>query len=288
MIQEGLLLMRVGVRGALAGVASLLVVSTCFLSANTASADSIQYQSYQRASQTEACTAQPGETPWQSSWGADSSWHPSWEQWANGGTGGWTCTRSITWAKDSSPSCESGGPCVLGDIGPGGGLVFLISGGKTYEMAPKNWSGTDNDLPTLEWCDVSNITGADQPFVGDGSANTNMMQPIACDWGAGVSARAYAGGGLTDWFLPSKNELNAMCNYSRNPTAPAEPTESCYGSGGTTQDAPFAAGAYGFASALYWSSTEAGSYAWYENLNIGDQDIASKSFSLSIRPIRAF
>ena len=33
----------------------------------------------------------------------------------------------------------------IGDIGPGGGLVFFISGGLTYEMAPKTWSGASSD-----------------------------------------------------------------------------------------------------------------------------------------------
>ncbi|MEI7453648.1 MAG: hypothetical protein WCK04_05420, partial [Actinomycetes bacterium] len=119
----------------LAALSVLVVVAGMLFGAIVASADQVQVQSYQRASQTEACVAQPGETPWQASWGTDSSWKPSWEQWANNGRGGWTCGRSITWAKDSS--CATGGPCVLGDIGPGGGLVFLISGGLTYEMAPK-------------------------------------------------------------------------------------------------------------------------------------------------------
>ena len=81
-------------------LSSLAVVAAGLTLAPSASAKSaeVQEQSYQRASQSEACAAQTGETPWQAAWGTDSSWHPTWEQWANGGTGGWTCTRSITWA----------------------------------------------------------------------------------------------------------------------------------------------------------------------------------------------
>ena len=88
--------------GVLASIAGVVLVTGALVGANAASADSIQVQSYQRASQSSACTAQPGETPWQASWGSDSSWTPSWEQWANGGRGGWTCTRSITWAHEES------------------------------------------------------------------------------------------------------------------------------------------------------------------------------------------
>jgi len=275
----------------LATASALVVVAGMLFGARVAVADSVWYQSYGRASQTEACAAQVGETPWQASWGADSSWYPSWEQWANGGNGGWTCGRSITWAKDSS--CAAGGPCVLGDIGPGGGLVFLISGGLRYEMAPKTWSGSSSDdTPTLAWCSntSSDITGAVGTAVGTGSANTTAMLAFPCTSGAGVSARAYAGGGLTDWFLPSKDELNAMCNYSRNPTAPAAPSVSCYGSAGSTQDATFAAGTYGFAYPNYWSSSQSfAGYAWYQYLVDGRAtNDFSKSLPLRVRPVRAF
>ena len=269
--------------------ASISVVGVLF-GGNVASAESVWYQSYGRASQTEACTAQVGETPWQASWGTDSSWKPSWEQWANAGKGGWTCTRSIVWARDEAARVYN-----LGDIGPGGGLVFLISGGLTYEMAPKTWSGSSSDdTPTLTWCSdtSSNITGANGLAVGDGSTNTTAMQPPACTTGAGVSARAFRGGGLTDWFLPSWYELNAMCNYSRNPTVPG--TGSCqWGPGSGPQDETFAGGAYGFADNYWSSSQEDASDAWFFNFVYGGGDWDSKGIdgeygALRIRPVRAF
>ncbi len=80
--------------------------------APSASADSVQVQSYQRMHQSEVCAAQVGETPWQAAWGADSSWNPTWELWASGGSGGWTCTRSITWAKDAAPDAAPFIGCV--------------------------------------------------------------------------------------------------------------------------------------------------------------------------------
>ena len=271
----------------LATLSVLVVVAGMLFGANVASADSVQYQSYQRASQTEACAAQPGETPWQASWGADSSWYPTWEQWANAGTGGWTCGRSITWARDSATRTYA-----LGDIGPGGGLVFLISGGLRYEMAPKTWGV--NETTGIAWCSdtTSSITGAVGTAVGTGSANTTAMLALPCTSGAGVSARAYRGGGLTDWFLPSKDELNAMCNYSRNPTAPAAPSVSCYGSApGSTQNSTFAAGTYGFASAppSYWSSSQnIASDAREQFLANGFAGLDLKSGTLRVRPVRAF
>ena len=151
-------------------------------------------------------------------------------------------------------------------------------------MAPKTWGA--NESTGIAWCSntSSDITGAVGTAVGTGSANTTAMQSPACATGAGVSARAYAGGGLTDWFLPSKDELNAMCNYSRTWTG-APSTDPCTGA----QNGPFAAGTYGFASDNYWSSSQANPYdAWYQDLGDGYALSDSKNSTLRVRPVRAF
>jgi hypothetical protein len=115
-------------RRILIALSSLAVVAAGLTLTPSASADSVQVQSYQRTAQSQACAAQPGETPWEAAWGADSSWHPTWEQWANGGQGGWTCGRTIVWAKtigcvqtvvDIDP-----GP-AWSDFGSGYSLPFL-------------------------------------------------------------------------------------------------------------------------------------------------------------------
>ncbi len=102
---------KVHTKGLLVTISGLVIAAGALASADQASADSTQVQSYQRASQGAACIAQPDETPWRASWGDDPSWHPGWEQWANGGKGGWTCSRSITWAHDAAddvPAFPSG------------------------------------------------------------------------------------------------------------------------------------------------------------------------------------
>ena len=272
------------------------------IGANAAAADSIKYESYQRASQSEECAAQPGETVWQASWGADSSWGPTWEQWANGGNGGWTCTRSMTWAR--TPVASGGGGVVsggggsvsyaVGDIGPGGGLVFLISGGLTYEMAPKTWSGADD--PALTWCDgPTNTPAASGTAVGTGSANTAAMAASgACSSNAAAAVLAYAPTGTNagEWFLPSQDELNAMCNYSRNPASPSAPSVACSGS----QDSTFSTSAYGFTAVLdYFSSTQDSGgggriAAWSQSLSFmfATQVPSPKFLARSVRPVRAF
>ena len=267
----------------------LVVVAGMLFGANVASADSVQYQSYQSASQTEACTAQVGETPWQASWGADSSWYPTWEQWANAGKGGWTCGRSITWARTPVAASSGGGSVTyaLGDIGPGGGLVFLISVGLTYEMAPNTWDAIETT--GISWCSDDSNSVTTSTAVGTGSANTTAMLTsassfVACTLSAPNAVRAYAGGGLTDWFLPSKDELNAMCNYSRTWTGTPS-TLACTGA----QNGTFASGTYGFASDYYWSSSQfSASFAWIQHLLNGNRNVDYKSSSLRVRPVRAF
>ena len=288
---------------------SLVMVAGMLFGATVAAADSVQVQSYQRVSQTEACVAQPGETPWQASWGTNSSWSPSWERWANNGNGGWTCTRSITWARSplvegsSDASCDVRLTYSVGDIGPGCGLVFLISGGKTYEMAPSTWSGASD--PAVIWttttakCFAAGLSVADQDCqskniypgtdgeqtastaaasaVGMGSANTNAIidrmnaGSVALNAYAAGAARAYNGGSFTDWFLPSKDELNAMYTYSRV-------------SGFDTLT-------YGFGSDIYWSSSQFNeTVAWAQGFDDGTLYNPSKSDAVNqrVRPIRSF
>ena len=278
-------------RTVLAVVSVLVVTVGVLFGANVAQADSVQVQSYQRAGQIAACTAQPSETPWQTSWGTDASWYPSWEQWANAGKGGWTCTRSITWARTAVPASGGGGSSSttysLGSTGPGGGVVFLISGGKTYEMAPKTWDGGADD-PVRTWCNDTSldVPGAVDILVGTGADNTTAIV-AACASGAGNSARAYRGGGLSDWFLPSKDELNAMCNFSRNPSTPS--TGTC---AGDQQPTPgFSAGDYAFTSGWYWSSSQgSATNAWVQDIfvNGAPQVNDNKFSSIRVRPVRAF
>jgi hypothetical protein len=86
----------------------------------------------------------------------------------------------------------------------------------------------------------------------------------ATSYAAGL-ARAYAGGGYTDWYLPSKDELNKL--YLNR----------------------VAIG--GFAANNYWSSTEFGNdRAWRQNFSSGSgyQSDYLKNFTFYVRAIRAF
>ena len=109
-------------------------------------------------------------------------------------------------------TCAEGSTCVIGDIGPGGGLVFLTpsspgnASGYYFEIAPMNVAGTYN-LCLTEPITISGITTIGQ---GD-SLTAALMQNSSCNTStnAAYAAVNYSGGGKSDWFLPTKDELKA-------------------------------------------------------------------------------
>ena len=129
------------------------------------------------------------------------------------------------------------------------------------------------------------------PAIGKGMANTNLIYEVLTRDGA-VSTSSYAAGiawaytnnSKTDWFLPSKDELNELCKYAKN-------TGQASG-GGTVCAGAISASVRGFSTVNYWSSSEStdGSTAWVQTFNAGTQNNYPKD-NLStyyVRPIRAF
>lgn len=96
-----------------------------------ASADAVWHQSVGRGTAEQACpecSAADLETGW-SSWGA------TWEEWVNDGTGGWACTRSITWARSGGgalgdlPGGSSGYPEARSQCETAGGAFTVVDDG---------------------------------------------------------------------------------------------------------------------------------------------------------------
>ncbi len=60
----------------------------------------VWFQSFQRPTFEAPCVVPKElEIAWQADWDqSENHWSKSWERWPAGGTGGWTCFRSITWA----------------------------------------------------------------------------------------------------------------------------------------------------------------------------------------------
>jgi hypothetical protein len=259
-------------------VVSVVVVSEGVLAGGEAAqADQVWHQGYERTSSSQVCTARPRETPWQAAWGPDASWHPSWEMWANGGSGGWTCWRSITWARNpvapTAPTASCGsanGTYSIGDTGPGCGIVFYKdltkpAGKQCMEAAPNTWYG-GAAAPTMAWSGNTTDSVVTSTDIGTGATNTTAMIAQNSTAGrAGSASGAYAGGGLHDWFLPSKDELSQLYNQR--------------------------AVVGGFASDSYRSSSQgdSGTVAWVEMWTVFNPFVALESFDVyRVRPVRTF
>jgi len=172
---------------------------------------------------------------------------------------------------DNSPAAAewkliTSAPAVyaIGDTGPAGGLVFHVHAGGQHglEAAP------EDQISGAPWgCQGTRIISADDAGIGAGAQNTlNILngcaQPAAT---AAELASDYAYGEYSDWYLPSKNELNAMyVNLFLNDVG-------------------------GFASYYYWSSSEASaSVAWSQDFLNGLQFDFSKNSTFRVRAVRAF
>ena len=199
-------------------------------------------------------------------------------------------TSNTTTTATVATTCAAGGACVVGDTGPGGGKVFYVaptsftSTGSAcdtkcnyLEAAPVGWitaatpagqtncvtPGTSTADPKCVWSGNTWTTiGTTQTGIGSGYANTSAMIAQSNVAGrAATVARAFQGGGKTDWFLPSRDELNQM--YLQR---------SAIG---------------GFDFNNYWSSSELdANWAWYQR--DGSQAYYRKSNASYVRPVRAF
>ena len=154
------------------------------------------------------------------------------------------------------------------DIGEsfGGGKVFYIEGSKQHGLI----AATADQSTGISWATplyllTSVPSGAAGTGIGTGKANTDAIisqNGQGSDFAAGI-AKAYGGGGYTDWFLPSKDELNEL--YMQNNVVG------------------------GFAGDYYWSSTEVGAGgACWEAFYNGNQLQGNKALDGRVRAVRAF
>jgi len=193
--------------------------------------------------------------------------------------------------KNAALSCAAGGACRVGDTGPGGGKVFYVAPAsftstgsacgtacKYLEAAPIGWikaatpagqtncavAGTSTADPYCAWSgNTTTRIGTTSNAIGAGYANTSGIIAQSNVAGrAATVARAFQGGGKTDWFLPSKDELTQV--YLQ---------KSVLG---------------GFDFNYYWSSSEgAAGLAWFQGFD-GYGDNGAKTATLYVRPVRAF
>jgi len=183
-----------------------------------------------------------------------------------------------TTTTSARPVCAVGGDCVVGDTGPGGGTVFYDAGstktwGRYLEFAP-----TDS-AATAFGC-LGSTNDASATVIGSGKANSSEISLNPCGPGSAVSvASSLSSGGKSDWYLPSKSELNELCKFVHNQQT-VDIAVPCNGNGDLRS---------GFSETFYWSSTEVSNeLSWYQNFVTGQQYSYGKPAVAAVRAIRAF
>jgi PKD repeat protein len=141
----------------------------------------------------------------------------------------------------------------------GGGIIFYIN-----ETGHHGFIAAAGDQSAVAQWGCYGTSFSTSPGLGSGQGNTEII--VAGCTTAGIAAQlcdALELGGYSDWFLPSKDELNRM--YVQ---------QSVIG---------------GFAAGYYWSSSEInGTNAWRQNFANGDQGNFTKFSAGCVRAIRAF
>jgi len=176
------------------------------------------------------------------------------------GSGAWT-------AFGTSPGsfAVTGTALAIGDPYQGGIIAYIDGTGLHGLIA----ATADQSTGTRWWNGTYVATGATATALGAGRANTDLILavqgPTVTSYAAGL-ARASDGGGYTDWYLPSKDELSKLY-LNRAAIGGFASTGFCY----------------------YWSSSEHGvTDAWSQDFATGDQGFYNKEGTHRVRAVRAF
>jgi len=167
----------------------------------------------------------------------------------------------------------------VGAVGPGGGIIFyydpegftMSDTGETahhLEAAPVGFNeltwASRSFMPsdfggTGNWRSIEGTSTA----IATGRKNTALILAVDANAPAALACRNYSNNGFFDWFLPSKDELNALYQ-----------SRAIVGNLGTF---------------VFWSSSQGNSNrVWDQYFFNGNPNDDEKFSIFSVRPIRAF
>ena len=165
-------------------------------------------------------------------------------------------------------------PATVGDLRAGGVVFWVDPTDNTHGLvcaledyqSRVEWGCSGTDLPSVPNVfrnDEGDLVGPGAE-IGYGEPNTTGILADCSSAAAALAARSYG----PEWFLPSINELNEI--YVNKETLES------------------VSGVVAFSN-FYWSSTEIDNiYAWRQNVVDGFQFIFGKSYTGSVRAVRAF
>lgn len=177
------------------------------------------------------------------------------------------------------------GAYAIGDIGPAGGLIFYDKGSYSNGWRYLEAAPASTEFTKKEWGIGCYFVGTGTG-IGSGQSNTTKIvtflnNNLDDSYGdvtyktdrAAYLCDALTVGGYSDWFLPSKDELNLMYQNLHNIVIPVG----------------------GFADLgnwTYWSSSEyseySDTYAWSQFFYNGSHQGQHKYFTNQVRGVRAF
>jgi hypothetical protein len=149
----------------------------------------------------------------------------------------------------------------------------------TYlEAAPNSWYAAGEDpVRSLSGYSSGSLV-ATNTGLGYGYQNTLALVGQSGTADKAITlADSYTNGGQSDWFLPSKVELNELCKYVRQQTT-GDISVACASTGSLRS---------GITAAWWLSSSAESSYAWRQYIGNGTQINNADVSAQRSRPIRA-